>query len=87
MKRNWIPTLFIIIAMLVACGQTGPLFLPEEQPAEQASEPDRTQETDKQSDAAETREEERTDVEAEDVEVTDVEEDVEFDVELKEKDP
>jgi predicted small lipoprotein YifL len=78
MKHNWIPLLSTIIAMLAACGQTGPLFLPEEQPVEQASGPDRTKETDKQSDTAKTGEEDRADVE---------EEDVELDVELKEKKP
>jgi len=74
MKRNRIPTLLIMIAMLVACGQTGPLFMPEKQPAEQASEPGPAKETDKQSGAAKAGKEERTDIE-------------EVDVELKEKTP
>ena len=68
MKRDLIPT-FLIMAMLVACGQTGPLFLPEEEPVEQASEPDRTKETDKQSDAAEPEEEESIDADESGVEL------------------
>jgi predicted small lipoprotein YifL len=68
MKCGWI-SMLSIMALLAACGQTGPLYLPEEQPGEQASEPGQEKESDQQSDAVDAGEDESTDADESGVEL------------------
>jgi len=36
--RIWLPAVLIVLALLVGCGQKGPLYRPDEAPAEEAGE-------------------------------------------------